>query len=196
MGLQIVKNLPSHSRILDSTSKVRQAASAGHTVAGHRHDVSASKAGLIGTCLAACTLLVAACSSPPRMSPEDLAYPVLVLFPQSGSVRHDDAADLGVMSVQRVMGAHGPVMLIDSRLDIYRLDALASEHSGLWLMAHPNGQTDVRFELQRIGRADIKLARRLILEREPSLRGAGEPAPRAAVLKATTLQAMLQIIGK
>lgn len=151
---------------------------------------------LVRACLAACMLLGAACSAPPPVSPEDLAYPVLVLFPQSGSVRHDDAADLRVMSVQRVMGANGAVMLIDSRLDIYRLDKLESTHSGLWLMAHPNGQTDVGFELQRIGRADIEQARRLILEREPSLRGAGEPAPRAAVLKATSLQAMLQIIGK
>jgi hypothetical protein len=151
---------------------------------------------LVRTCLAACTLLGAACSPPPAVSPAELAYPVLVLFPQSGSVRHDDAADLRVMSVQRVMGANGPVVLIDSRLDIYRLDRLESTHSGLWLMAHPNGQTDVDFELQCIDQADIEQARRLMLEREPRLRGAAATALRAALSQASTLEAMLRLAGK
>lgn len=154
------------------------------------------KARLAGASVLLGMLLGAACSAPPPVLAEDLAYPVLVLFPQSGSVRHDDTADLRMMGVQRVMGYDGTVMLIDSRLDIYRLDGLASTHSGLWLMAHPSGRTEVRFELHRIGQADIEQARRLILEREPTLRDSAEPVPRASLLQASTLQAMLKIIGK
>ena len=87
-------------------------------------------------------------------------------------------------------------MLIDSRVDIYRLDKLESTHSGLWLMAHPNGQTDVDFELQRIDRADIVQARRLMLERESRLRGAAATELRAALSQAGTLEAMLRLAGK
>ncbi|MEZ5461218.1 hypothetical protein [Dokdonella sp.] len=141
-------------------------------------------------------VLLAGCAPPPPVMPADLAYPVLVLFPQSGSVRHDDAADLKIMSVQRVMGAHGEVYLIDSRLDIYRLDKLESEHSGIWLMAHPNGRTEVRFDLQRIATADAIRARQLIVDRDARMKSADGATLRTTMLEATSMKDMLQIIGK
>ena len=49
-------------------------------------------------------------------------------------MRHDDAVELRTMSVQRVVNAHSPPYLIDSRLDLYRLEQLQSVHGGLWLM--------------------------------------------------------------
>ncbi len=140
--------------------------------------------------------LLVGCKAPSPLTINDLNYPVLVLFEQSGGVRHDDARDLSVMSVQRVMASNSPPFLIDSHLDIYRLDKLGSEHSGLWLMANPNGQTEVHFDLQRVSLADVAKARQLILARDPTLRSQDGAPLREKVEQARTLKAMLEVIGK
>ena len=113
-----------------------------------------------------CVFSLACGGPPPPASVDALAFPVLVLFEQSGVVRHDDAADLRTMSVQRVVGSNSAPFLIDSRLDIYRLEKLASVHGGMWLMANPSGTTEVTFELMRVAQADAAQARRLIAERD------------------------------
>jgi len=119
--------------------------------------------------LALCAL-IGGCKTQPPPTVETLEFPVLVLFEDSGVVRHDDAKDLRRMSVQRVTGSNTPPLLIDSNLDIYRLDGLASIHGGMWLMANPSGRTEVTFELIRVAHADAGEARRLIVEREVRLR--------------------------
>jgi hypothetical protein len=144
---------------------------------------------------AACVAALGACRSVPPVA-EDLAYPVLVLFEQSGSVRHDDPADLRRMSVQRVIHSHSAPWLIDARLDLYRVEKLQSVHGGFWLMANPSGPTEVSFELVRVARADAVQARRLIVEREPILRAEEVEALRQRLEGATTLAAMLDVLGK
>jgi hypothetical protein len=139
---------------------------------------------------------LAGCAAHPAPTVDDLTYPVLVLFAQGGSVRHDDAADLSRMRVQRIMAAGDAVFLIDSRLDIYRLDKLESVHSGIWLMAHPNGITEVHFELQKVSGADVGMARKLLSEREYRLRSGEDPSLHAALEKAETLQDLLQVIDR
>jgi hypothetical protein len=145
--------------------------------------------------LAFCALL-AACKPPPPPTAEQLAFPVLVLFPDSGVVRHDDAADLKQMSTQRVAGANSAPYLIDSNLDVYRLDRLESVHGGLWLMANPVGRTEVTFELVREARADAAKARELLTEREIRLRGADGAPMRQKLAAAGTLREMLVAIGR
>ena len=133
---------------------------------------------------------------PPPVSVDALAFPVLVLFEQSGVVRHDDGADLRTMSVQRVVGSNSSPFLIDSRLDIYRLEKLASVHGGMWLMANPSGNTEVTFELMRVAQADAAQARRLIAERDGGLRHDPDPAKLAALARAGTLAEMLAVLGR
>jgi hypothetical protein len=146
--------------------------------------------------LAAILAAIAGCAAAPAPTPADLAYPVLVLFEQGGGVRHDDVNDLSRMRVQRIMAAGDAVFLVDSRLDIYRLDKLESVHSGIWLMAHPSDFTEVRFDLQRVASADARMARKLIGEREYSLRNGEDPLLHVALEKAETLQAMLTVIDR
>jgi hypothetical protein len=52
--------------------------------------------------LLACVLatMIVACSQAPPPTANDLVYPVLVLFEESGAMRHDDAGDLRIMSVR------------------------------------------------------------------------------------------------
>ena len=143
-----------------------------------------------------CVSSLACGGPPPPASVDALAFPVLVLFEQSGVVRHDDAADLRTMSVQRVVGSNSPPFLIDSRLDIYRLEKLASVHGGMWLMANPSGTTEVTFELMRVAQADAAQARRLIAERDGGLRNDPDPAKLAALERAGTLAEMLSVVGR
>jgi hypothetical protein len=147
---------------------------------------------LLATMLAA----MAGCAAPAAPTPADLAYPVLVLFEQGGGVRHDDVRDLSMMRVQRIMAAGDAVFLIDSRLDIYRLEKLESVHSGIWLMAHPGDLTEVSFVLLKVASADAGMARKLLGEREYRLRRGEDPSMHAALEKAETLQAMLQVIDR
>jgi hypothetical protein len=140
--------------------------------------------------------LFAACTPAPPPSVEGLAFPVLVLFEQSGTVRHDDAADLHSMAVQRVAGSNSAPFLVDARFDIYRLERLQSVHGGLWLMANPTGSTEVTFELVREARADAAQARALILQREPRLRGGMDTDAAFRLTRATTWPAMLEAIGR
>jgi hypothetical protein len=146
--------------------------------------------------LAAALAVIAGCAEPPAPTPADLAYPVVVLFEQGGGVRHRNAEDLSRMRVQRIMVAGDAVFLIDSRLDIYRLEKLESVHSGIWLMAHPNDITDVHFVLQKIASADADMTRKLIGEREYRLRSGEDPSLHVALEKAETLQAMLKVIDR
>ena len=144
----------------------------------------------------AASALLGGCASEQPAVVGDLAFPVLVLFEDSGVVRHDDAADLRTMSTQRVVGSNSPPFLVDSRLDVYRLDRLASVHGGLWLMANPSGHTEVTFELVRIAQADVARAQALIAERDPRLRSGDEPEARRRLLEATTLAAMLAAVDR
>ena len=89
-----------------------------------------------------------------------------------------------------------PPFLIDSRLDIYRLEKLASVHGGMWLMANPSGTTEVTFELMRVAQADVAQARRLIAERDGGLRNDPDPAKLAALERAATLAEMLSVVGR
>jgi hypothetical protein len=156
------------------------------------------RARLVVLLRASAALLLAALgacrSQPPRV--EDLAYPVLVLFERSGTVRHDAVADLRSMAVQRVLGSESPPWLIDSRLDIYRLERLESVHGGLWLMANPSARTQVRFDLVRVARADAVQARGLIVERDPTLRAGNDPVRRLRIEEAATLATMLVALQK
>jgi hypothetical protein len=156
----------------------------------------ARKVGSLRGLLAAMLAAIAGCAAAPAPTPADLAYPVLVLFEQGGGVRHDDAEDLSKMRVQRIMAAGDAVFLVDSRLDIYRLDKLESVHSGIWLMAHPSDFTEVRFDLQRVASADARMARKLISECEYRLRSNEDPSLHVALEKAETLQAMLKVIDR
>lgn len=140
--------------------------------------------------------VLAACKPAPPPSPETLAYPVLVLFEQSGVVRHDDVADLKEMSTQRVVNANSAPFLIDSKLDVYRLEKLASTHGGLWLMANPVGRTEVTFELARVARADAAQARALIVERDVDFRYQGDDAAKQRLANAKTFAEMLAAIGR
>ena len=143
-----------------------------------------------------CVSSLACGGPPPPASVDALAFPVLVLFEQSGVVHHDDAADLRTMSVQRVVGSNSPPFLIDSRLDIYRLEKLASVHGGMWLMANPSGRTEVTFELVRVAQTDTPQARRLIVERDGGLRNDPDPAKLAALERAATLAEMLSVVRR
>lgn len=136
--------------------------------------------------------VLGACTPPPPPTVESLAFPVLVLFEQSGTVRHDDATDLRSMSVQRVAGSNSAPYLIDARLDIYRLERLQSVHRGLWLMANPSGRTEVTFELLREARGE----RALILQREPRLRSGTDSDAATRLAQATSWPAMLEAIGR
>lgn len=150
----------------------------------------------VGFAFAWVALLAGCAAPPPPATVVDLAYPVLVLFEDSGTVRHDSAEDLTMMRVQRVIGSNSPPYLIDSHLDIYRLDALGSTHNGLWLMANPNGLTEVHFKLERIAQADGKRARQLLVERDAAFRGPQNSALQIRLNDAKTLQAMLAVIEK
>ena len=143
-----------------------------------------------------CVSSLACGGPPPPASVDALQFPVLVLFEQSGVVSHDDAADLRTMSVQRVVGSNSPPFLIDSRLDTYRLEKLASVHGGMWLLANPSGTTKVTFELMRVAQADAAQARRLIAERDGGLRNDPDPAKLAALERAGTLAEMLSVVGR
>jgi len=135
--------------------------------------------------------LLAGCAKPPPPKAADLAYPVLVLFEQSGAVRHDNAGDLAMMAIQRVMASASSPLLIDSRLDIYRLDDLESVHSGLWLMANPSGLSEVRFVLQRVSTADLRRARQLI-----AARARVDAQAMARIAQANSLAELIAAIGK
>jgi len=139
--------------------------------------------------------LIAACKPAPPPTVDDLTFPVLVLFESGGLVRHDDAKDLQVMSTQRVINSNSAPFLIDSKLDIYRLDKLASTH-GVWLMANPVGTTEVTFELARVAQGDVEQARRLIAERDWQVREGSDDTPRQRLAQAGDLRAMLEAIGK
>ncbi|HET7843746.1 MAG TPA: hypothetical protein VFL14_06325 [Xanthomonadales bacterium] len=149
--------------------------------------------GLLVPALAA---LLAACKPTPPPTANDLAYPVLVLWEAGGVVRHDDAKDLQVMSTGRVVNANSPPFLVDSRLDVYRLDKLASTHGGMWLMANPVGRTDVTFELALEKQGDAELARRLIAERDVDFRYQGDAAAKEKLAQSRTLAQMLDAIGR
>lgn len=145
---------------------------------------------------AALAALLAACKPAPPPTPEALAYPVLVLFEQSGVVRHDDVADLKQMSTQRVVNANSAPFLVDSELDVYRVEKLVSTHGGLWLMANPVGRTEVTFELARVAHGDAAQARALIAERFVDIRGRDEEdAAKRQLAKAQTFAEMLAAIG-
>jgi hypothetical protein len=146
--------------------------------------------------LALLAALLGGCTPPAPPTVDGLAFPVLVLFEQSGTVRHDDAADLGSMSVQRVAGSNSAPFLIDARFDIYRLEQLQSVHGGLWLMANPSGRTEVTFELAREAQGDAERARALILEREPRLRSGNDAQAAARLAQASTWEAMLAAIDR
>ncbi|HOX72647.1 MAG TPA: hypothetical protein PLR28_06225 [Dokdonella sp.] len=136
--------------------------------------------------------LLAGCAKPPPPPKAvDLAYPVLVLFEQSGAVRHDDAGDLAMMAVQRIMASASSPLLIDSRLDIYRLDDLESVHSGLWLMANPSGLSEVRFALHRESTADLRRARQLV-----AARARVDAQAMARIAQAKSLAELIAAIGK
>ena len=121
---------------------------------GFRRALADPRRGLAGLLAA----LLAACAPPPPVQVEGLAFPVLVLWDHGDPVRHDDATDLRTMSVQRVVNAPAPPWLIDSRLDIYRLEQLQSVHGGLWLLANPSGATEVSFTLTRVAQGDAAQA--------------------------------------
>ena len=140
--------------------------------------------------------LLAGCAPAAPPSVEGLAFPVLVLFEQSGTMRHDDAADLHSMSVQRVAGSNSAPFLIDARFDIYRLERLQSVHGGLWLMANPSGSTEVTFELVREAQGDAARARELLLQRESRLRSGLDPDAASRLEQASTWPAMLEAIGR
>lgn len=159
------------------------------------HPVRSSRGvfALVATTLAA---LLAACKPAPPPTPESLAYPVLVLFEQSGVVRHDDVADLREMSTQRVINSNSAPFLVDSKLDVYRLEKLASTHGGLWLMANPVGHTEVTFELARVAQGDAAQARKLIAERDVDFQYQGDDAAKQRLAQAQTFAAMLAAIGR
>jgi len=141
-------------------------------------------------------VLLGGCAKPAPPRPEDLAYPVLVLFAESGAVAHRDRADLSRMSLQRILNAHDAPMLVDSRLDVYRLVDLQSTHNFLWQMANPVGHTDVEFKMERVAEGDAARVRALIEEREVGTRHADDRAQRLARLaQAPTLQAMMVAVG-
>lgn len=140
--------------------------------------------------------LLAACKPAPPPSVDDLAYPVVVAWESSGIVRHDDAKDLQVMSTQRVVNANSAPFLVDSQLDVYRLDRLASTHGGMWLMANPVGRTDVTFELVRVAQGDAARARALIARRTWEIREGNDSAAAKRLATANTLAEMLAAIGK
>ena len=135
--------------------------------------------------------LLAGCAKQPPPKPADLAYPVLVLFEQGGAVRHDNAGDLAMMAVQRIMASASSPLLIDSRLDIYSLDDLESVHSGLWLMANPSGLSEVRFVLHRLATADLRRARQLI-----AARARVDAQAMARIAQANSLAELIAAIGK
>lgn len=133
-------------------------------------------------------------AAPPTVG--DLHFPVLVLFEQGGVLRHNDAADLNSMSVQRVVGSNSPPFLIDSNLDIYRLDRLASVHGGIWLIANPSGRTEVTFDLARVAQSDAAQSRRLIAERDQRARSDDDGGAREHLARAQTFDAMAAAIGR
>jgi hypothetical protein len=145
--------------------------------------------------LALLAALLGGCAPPPPPQVEALAFPVLVLF-ESGVVRHDDPADLRTMSVQRVVNAHQPPFLVDSRFDIYRLEQLQSVHGGLWLMANPSGPTEVSFALARVAQDDAEQARALIAARVWAIREGSDPAAAGRLAQAETFAQMLEAIGQ
>ena len=104
------------------------------------------------------------CSPKPVPKPQppptvaDLHFPVVVLFPSTTSLLYKNAADLGVMHMNLVMNYSGLPVLIDSDFNIYTMVKLSSTHGGLWLMAHPSGTTEVKFELERAPKSGLQAA--------------------------------------
>ena len=110
--------------------------------------------------IAALLAMLAGCSRKPALPPTvaDLHFPVAVLFPSTTSLLYKDAADLGVMHTNLLTGPAGAPVLIDSDFKIYTMEKLSSVHGGLWLMAHPVGNTEVKFELQNAPASGLQAA--------------------------------------
>jgi len=147
---------------------------------------------LIATALSA---LLAACKPAPPPTVDALHFPVVVAW-ESGIVRHDDAADLRSMSTQRVINAKAPPFLVDSNLDVYRLDKLQSVHGGMWLMANPSGNGEVSFELARIAQGDAAQARTLLAASDWHIREGKDEDARARLAQANTLAEMLAALER
>jgi hypothetical protein len=89
-----------------------------------------------------------------------------------------------------------PLLLIDSKFKIYSLEHFQSTHGGLWLMAHPSGQTEVKFELkaQKSGRENARELFVRQLEKETSLHDL--EVRRQSLADEQTLAGMLAVIER
>src|SRR5438067_7061312 len=97
----------------------------------------------------------------PRIA--QLRFPVLLIHDGTSVHAYAGADDLTHMHVNRVVLGKAAPILIDSDLNVYRLDRLRSTHGNLWLLAHPGGTTSATFELTPLARRGIDAARELLL---------------------------------
>jgi len=130
---------------------------------------------------------------PPKVP--DLHFPVAVLFSNSSTVPYKDADDLGIMHVNLLVMTDQHPTLIDSNFDIYTMEHLRSTHGGLWLMAHPSGNTEVEFTLLRAQKSGLEAARAAMRAQLDKQTWRGDlDKQRAALAAQTTLNGMIEIL--
>jgi hypothetical protein len=132
-------------------------------------------------------------SKPPAKGPDlsVLKFPVVVLHPNTRTVLHTDAADLGRMSSNH-LHSEGPHRLIDSSFQFYTLENLRSTKSALVQMINGPEITPVTFDLKRESTSGAAAARAAIRENRASyLDDAQVAEQQRAMEKAVTLEEII-----
>lgn len=141
-------------------------------------------------------LLIGCEAAPPPPRVDDLAFPVLVIYPHAGYEDFPSAESLNSMNTQRILHYRDVPLLIDSTLRVYQLKDLKSTKSGLALMASAGtGRTPVSYTLGRTTQSGVATVREIVL-RECSPMTVGIDAERRRELLATaeSLQEILAAV--
>ncbi len=115
---------------------------------GHLHLKMKRIIGWLGMLVCGACSLLGCNKPPPPPKVSDLAFPVLVVYPNAGMTVFKDAEDLHTMSLQRVLMYKDTAGLIDSKLRILQLANLRSTKNGfaIWINGG-RGPTPVAFDL-------------------------------------------------
>ena len=137
---------------------------------------------------------------------DKLAFPVVLIYRDqktgncSAAEFHSNAADLGLMGVQRYsfLPASEPLFVIDSSGRVCEMRDIQGQRGGLWLMLNPTGLMPIKFTLVERQETGIKAARTLLLScKYLALGMKGQDADdrvREAIGEAATVGDMINLI--